>query len=130
MPTLLELAGHPVPEQAQGASLVRHLKGQKEPGPVRQYTFSERVRPDPKGRRKVLPQTRGDFMIRGRGLKYIRYANRLEYLYNLRKDPGETVNLIDDPKAQAVREQLAGEMDKWLDHTGWTGHRSPKGKTT
>jgi len=32
----------------------------------------------------------------------------------------------DDPEAQAVREQLAGEMDKWLDRTGWTGHRSPK----
>ena len=130
MPTLLELAGRPVPEQAQGMSLVRHLEGKKDSGQVRQYTFSERVRPNPKGRREVLPQTRGDFMIRGRGLKYIRYANRLEYLYNLRKDPGETVNLIDDPRAQAVRKQLAGEMDKWLDSTGWTGHRSPKGKTT
>ncbi len=130
MPTLLELAGHSVPDQVQGASLARYLKGQEESGQVRQYTFSERVRPNPKGLRKVLPETKGDFMIRGRGLKYIRYANRQEYLYNLLRDPGEKVNLIDDPKAQAIREQLAGEMDRWLERTGWTGYRSPGGKTT
>lgn len=130
MPTLLELAGRPVPEQVQGVSLVPHLRGEKERGKVREYTFSERVRPNPKGRRKVLPGTRGDFMIRGRGWKYIRYSNRLEYLYNLREDPGETVNLIDDPNRRMVREELAAEMDKWLDRTGWAGHRIPKGKTT
>ena len=126
MPTLLELAGHPVGEQVQGASLAQHLRGEKERGAVREYAFCERVRPNPKGRRKVLPDTRGDFMIRGRGWKYIRYGNRLEYLYDLREDPGETVNLIDDPKCGSVRDQLTAEMDKWLDRTGWTGHRTPK----
>jgi arylsulfatase A-like enzyme len=129
MPTLLELAGRPVPEQAQGASLVQHLRGEKEGGKVREYTFSERVRPNPKGRRKVLPETRGDFMIRGRGWKYIRYGNRLEYLYDLREDPGETVNLIDNFESRSIREQLTAEMDKWLDRTGWTGHKDPKGTT-
>jgi len=129
MPTLLELAGRPVPEQAQGASLVQHLRGEKEGGKVREYTFSERVRPNPKGRRKVLPETRGDFMIRGRGWKYIRYGNRLEYLYDLREDPGETVNLIDNFESHSIREQLTAEMDKWLDRTGWTGHKDPKGTT-
>ncbi|MHC4116346.1 MAG: sulfatase family protein [Planctomycetota bacterium] len=124
MPTLLELAGHPAPAQAQGVSLVRHLEGRNETGKIREYTFSERVRPNPKGRRKVLPETRGDFMIRGRGWKYIRYSNRLEYLYNLRKDPGETENLIDNPESQSVRKDLVREMDKWLDQTGWTGHRT------
>jgi arylsulfatase A-like enzyme len=130
MPTLLELAGHRAPEQVQGVSLARHLRGEKEPGKVREYTFSERVRPHPKGRRRVLPGTRGDFMIRGRGWKYIRYSNRAEYLYNLRDDPGETVNLIDDPKCGSVRDQLRTDMDRWLDRTGWTGHKAAKGKTT
>ncbi|KPK44328.1 MAG: hypothetical protein AMJ65_03295, partial [Phycisphaerae bacterium SG8_4] len=123
------LAGHLACEQAQGASLARHLKGEKERGKVREYTFSERVRPNPKGRRKVLPDTRGDFMIRGRGWKYIRYSNRLEYLYNLRDDPAETVNLIDDAECRSVRGQLRTEMDRWLDRTGWTGQRTPKGET-
>ena len=130
MPTLLELASHRIPEQAQGKSLVRHLKGRAEPGQARQYTFSERVRPNPKGQRKVLPGTKGDFMVRGKGWKYIRYSNRQEYLYNLREDPGETVNLIGDPKSQSIRRELEAEMDKWWDRTGWTGHRSTKRKAT
>lgn len=124
MPTLLELAGLTIPDQVQGMSLLRHLKGEKELRRSREYTFSERVRPNPKGRRKVLPQTTGDFMIRGKGWKYIRYSNRLEYLYNLGKDPGETLNLIDDPDSQSVRKELSREMDNWLDRTGWTGHRN------
>jgi arylsulfatase A-like enzyme len=119
MPTLLELAGHAVPQQAQGHSLVPHLRGDRESGKARKYTFSERVRPNPKGRRKVLPGTRGDFMVRGQGWKYIRYGNGQEYLYNLRQDPGEMTNLIDDPKSRSTREELTGEMDKWLKRTGW-----------
>lgn len=128
MPTLLELAGRPIPEQAQGVSLVGHLRGEEESGKIRQYTFSERVRPNPKGRRKVLPETTGDFMIRGKGWKYIRYGNRMEYLYDLRNDPGETVNRIQDPDSQSVRRELAEEMDKWLERTNWTGHRPNKRK--
>ena len=69
-------------------------------------------------------------MIRGRGWKYIRYSNRLEYLYDLREDPGETVNLIDDSKCRTIRYELTAEMGKWLYRTGWTGHRTTEGKTT
>jgi arylsulfatase A-like enzyme len=58
-------------------------------------------------------------MIRGRGWKYIRYANGREYLYNLRQDPGEMANLIDEPEHSTARQMLAGEMDKWLNRTGW-----------
>ena len=121
MPTLLELAGHPIPERIQGGSLVPHLTGEKEAGQARQYTFSERVRANPQGHRRVLPGTKGDFMVRGKGWKYIRYNDGQEYLYNLREDPGETINLIDDPKCRSSRKQLMDEMDKWLNSSGWSG---------
>jgi arylsulfatase A-like enzyme len=119
MPTLLEIVGHPVPEQSQGQSLVPFLTGRRDISKARQYTFSERVRPHPKGLRKVLPGTKGAFMVRGKGFKLIRYEDGRQYLYNLREDPGETRNLADDPKYLSSRKKLAAEMDKWLKRTGW-----------
>jgi len=120
-PTLLELAGRPVPSHMQGMSLVPHLTGRADSGTARVYTFSERVRPNPKGMRTVLPGTKGDFMIRGRGWKFIRCADGHEYLYNLREDPGETQNLSGETEYRSRRDELAAEMDKWLARTGWPG---------
>jgi arylsulfatase A-like enzyme len=120
-PTLLELAGHDVPAKVQGQSLVPYLSGRKDAEHARQYAFSERVRPHPQGRREVLPGTKGAFMIRGKGSKLIRYQEGAEYLYDLKQDPGETKNLVDDPKCRSRREELAAEMDKWLKRTGWPG---------
>ena len=67
----------------------------------------------------MLPGTKGEFMVRGKGFKLVRYHDGQEYLYNLKQDPGETRNLIDDPKCRSSREELAAEMDKWLIRTGW-----------
>ncbi|MHC4678493.1 MAG: sulfatase family protein [Planctomycetota bacterium] len=119
MPTLLELAGRPVPRHVQGRSLVSHLTGSEGSAGARTYTFSERVAPNPQGRRKVLPGTKGDFMVRGEGWKYVRYRDGREYLYNLRDDPGEMANLAGDPKCRTRQRGLEAEMDKWLARTGW-----------
>jgi arylsulfatase A-like enzyme len=121
MPTLLELAGHQIPKQAQGQSLVPFLTGQGDMSEARQYTFCERVRGNPNGSRKVRPGTRGAFMIRGRGSKFICYHEGQEYLYNLIKDPGETKNVADEPDYRSRRKELATEIDKWLKRTGWPG---------
>ena len=121
MPTLLELTGQPIPEQIQGQSLVPVLTGRRDISQARQYTFSERVRGNPKGRRKVLPGTKGAFMVRGKGFKLTRYEDGSEYLYDLKADPGETKNLADDPKYRLRGKALAAEMDKWLKRTGWPG---------
>ncbi|UCG59586.1 MAG: sulfatase-like hydrolase/transferase [Phycisphaerales bacterium] len=121
MPTLLELTGHPIGRQVQGQSLVPFLTAARDPSEARRYTYCERVRPHPQGRRKVLPGTKGDFMIRGNGWKFIRYRDGQEYLYNLRQDPTETTNLVDDPKCRSRREELAAEINEWLRRTGWPG---------
>jgi len=121
MPTLLELAGHEVPPQAQGQSLVPFLTGQRKASEARQYTFSERVRPNPQGRRDVLPGTKGEFMVRGKGWKLIRYHDGQEYLYNLVDDPGETRNRVDDPQCRPHYRQLAAAMEAWLKRTGYPG---------
>jgi len=123
MPTLLELAGHPIPKQAQGQNLVPFLTGERDTATARQYTFSERVRPNPRGLRKVMPGTRAAFMIRGKGCKFIRYHEGPQYLYNLDKDPAETNNVANEPKYRSHRKELAAEMDNWLKRTGWPNNR-------
>jgi len=125
MPTLLELAGYPIPKQTQGQSLVGFLRGRRNVSEARQYTFSERVRGNPQGDRKVRPGTKGDFMVRGKGWKFIRYGDGQEYLYDLSRDPGETKNLAGNPSYRSRRNELASEMDKWLERTGWPGWSKP-----
>lgn len=121
MPTLLDLLDQPIPEQAQGQSLVPYLTDRRDKAEARQFSFSERVRRHPKGERKVLPGTKGDFMIRGQGWKYIRYSQGDDYLYHLATDPGETRNLINDSKHASQRKKLSAELDAWLRRTGWPG---------
>jgi arylsulfatase A-like enzyme len=92
MPTLLELTGKSI-------------------------LFSERIRGNPKGRRKVLPGTKGSFMIRGKGYKLARYENGHESLYDLKNDPGETKNRAGDPAYQAILKELSTELDNWFERT-------------
>ncbi len=119
MPTLLELAGQPVPEQAQGQSLVPFLTGRRDPSEARPFSFSERVGRNRQGRRRVEPGTRGSFMIRGGGWKYVRYPQGEACLYHLAEDPGEMVNLFGDPGYGPRLKEMAAELDAWLRRTGW-----------
>jgi arylsulfatase A-like enzyme len=119
MPTLLELTGRPIPRQAQGVSLVPFLTGERNASQARRFAFSERVGRNPEYKRIVRPGTKGDFMIRGQGLKYIRYRGGDAYLYDLVADPGETRNRIEDPAYADRRAKLSAELGAWLKRTGW-----------
>lgn len=119
MPTLLEIAGRPVPSQAQGQSLVPYLTGRADASTARRYCFCERVSGNPQHLRLVLPGTQGSFMVRGQGWKYIRYDSRDEYLYNLREDPAETKNLSADPASQPRKRQMIDALEAWQARTDW-----------
>jgi arylsulfatase A-like enzyme len=121
MPTLLDLLGRPAPEQVQGQSLVPYLTGRRDPGAARPFCFSERVDRHPEGDRRVVRGTKGDFMIRGQGWKYIRYRQGEDYLYHLTDDPGETRNLAGDARYGPWKKKLSSELDAWLRRTGWPG---------
>jgi hypothetical protein len=41
-----------------------------------------------------------------------------EYLFDLRADPGELVNLINDPGSIAVRDDLRDELRGWMIEIG------------
>jgi arylsulfatase A-like enzyme len=103
-PTLLELAGVPIPAHMQGQSLVKLAQG--EPVSWRkdwlyeyyEYPQSQRVRPN-----------RG---IRTERYKLIHYYMPPEEfeLYDLQTDPGETHNLYGDPQYAALTQQLLDRL--------------------
>lgn len=120
MPTILALADNPIPKQAQGQNLVPYLTGQKDQSKARQYTFTERVAAHKKGLRKVEPGTKASFCVRGKGFKYCKYPDQ-EYLYDLRKDPGEQKNVVNDDAYKGRLKKMRTNLKRWLKRTDWTG---------
>ncbi len=54
-------------------------------------------------------------MVRTRDFKYIhRYGHSVNELYNLRNDPTEQVNLVDNPEYNDMKVQLRKRLDDWF----------------
>ncbi len=109
-PTILDLAGIPIPEVMNGLSLLPQIKGNGTP--LRSDFFMEHV-----GIIEVktpIPDSRG---VRSEDWKYIRYINvkpEVEEMYNIRLDPLESNNLINDPNHADIRDQLRKTYDSYL----------------
>jgi len=121
MPTLLELTGQPAPREAQGQSLVPFLTDRADQVRARPYAFCERVTANPQHVRKLGPKTRGSFMVRGQGWKYVRYPDGEEFLYHLADDPGETTNRAKDAACAPRKQEMVEALRAWLKRTGWPG---------
>lgn len=104
-PTVLELAGLPIPEGMQGRSLVPLLRGEKPPW--REEFYYEHL-----FEHALIPKTEG---VRTQRWKYFRYLvdPPFEELYDLQTDPHEAKNLAADPQYAAVLEELRAKMDAW-----------------
>jgi N-acetylglucosamine-6-sulfatase len=113
-PTLLELAGAPAPAAMQGRSLAPLLKGQKT---VWRDSFLIEYYSD-----KVFPRVlkMGYQAARNGRWKYIRYLELegMDELYDLKADPYEMKNLINQPDAAKAREEMKTELDRLLKETG------------
>jgi len=109
-PTILDMAGIPVPDEMDGISLYPHLKGQH--APSRPDFFMEHV-----GIVDVenpIPDSRG---VRSGEWKYIRYVNvepEVEELYHLKVDPLESQNLAHDPNYMEIKDQLRERYDYYM----------------
>ena len=104
-PTILELAGIPVPASVQGRSLRPFLEDQK-PASWRDGFFY-RYNYDP-----TYPYAPGVAGVRTTDAKLIRYPGREDWteVFNLRADPCELANLARDPAAADLRKKLDADF--------------------
>ena len=107
-PTLLELAGLPVPAMVQGRSLLPLLHG--EPVAWRDDVFCEHLFTTPE---VIIPRCG----VRSRDWKYLRYLDEepvYEELYHLESDPDEARNLCSDRACAGDLERLRARCDELL----------------
>lgn len=107
-PTLLDLAGVRIPNHVQGASVLPLLAGK-----TAKWRTSFLIEYDQEGRYPFIPTWKG---VRANGWKYIHYTEQegMDELYNLRDDPYELKNLIDDPAARTRLSQLKASLREHL----------------
>ena len=93
MPTLLEMAGIPVPDTVEGLSIL-------DPGARRDHVYGE-----------LWEDDRATRMIRTEDYKLIYYAlgNRFQ-LFDMKNDPGEMRDLSEDPAHAKALADLAGRL--------------------
>ncbi|MXY69029.1 MAG: sulfatase [Acidobacteriia bacterium] len=93
-PTLAEMAGLEAPSYVDGASLVPFL------------TDATHRRAEP----AITTWGRGNYSVRTRDWRYVRYFDGSEELYNHADDPQEWLNLAGDPAMARQKKELAA----WL----------------
>lgn len=105
-PTILDLAGAPIPASVQGRSLRPLLQDQE--ADWRTSFFYEYFRED------WLPGIPSMVAVRTPEWKYIHYPDieDIDELYDLRRDPHEMRNLVDDPAARDRLEKLRAELQR------------------
>lgn len=106
-PTLLDLAGVSVPSDIQGESLLPLLKGEN-PASWRKSLYYHYY--EFPGEHAV----RRHYGIRTDRYKLIHFYNNIDTweLFDLKKDPAEMKNLIDDPKYKPLIDDLKAQLKK------------------
>jgi arylsulfatase A-like enzyme len=113
-PTLLDYLDLPIPDadELPGRSFVPLLRGEGPSG--QEYVVAGGPASNPEGR-SVHDEYGPVRMVRTQDWKYVhRYPYGPHELYDLRNDPDERTNLVDDPECQSIRQELKGELDAWF----------------
>jgi arylsulfatase A-like enzyme len=101
-PTLLEAAGLEVPYSMQGKSLLPLLTGQVDPGHHKDHVISEYN----DALAKMSDHSHGAMYFDGRYKIIIYEGETFGELFDLESDPGEFVNLWDDPNSSDLKSEL------------------------
>src|SRR5262245_61981467 len=112
-PTLLALGGVSIPATMQGRSLVPLLKGLR---PAWRSSFLIELYSD-----KVFPRIAqmGYQAVRNERWKYIHYVelDGMDELYDLKTDPYEMKNLINEPTSKIALDEMKRELERLLSET-------------
>ncbi len=106
-PTILDLAGVPIPNDMQGKSLVPSLRGMVPEDWREEFFYDHYYMPF------KIPSTEA---VRTPRFKYIRYINSdplFEELYDISKDPNEERNLIGDANYTFVHDMMERKWAHW-----------------
>jgi arylsulfatase A-like enzyme len=116
-PTILELAGVPLPSSIMGKSLLPLLENRQ--ASHRDTVFSECV---------GVGGKRGDGhrMARGDRWKLILSDQNEEFLFDQQADPFELQNRISDPKLLPVLQGLRNDLAHWMKEVGDRPYPSPE----
>ncbi|GAB3616166.1 hypothetical protein GCM10027416_07230 [Okibacterium endophyticum] len=133
LPTVLDLAGIPIPHELPGESLAGILRTTDESSSATRSLYFEKsyhdgydpLRAVRTNRFKyirslepsVSPTVPGDILSSETyrsSSHWERLVHAPEELYDLRADPDEFVNLIDSPAHDIVRAELSGALDEWM----------------
>lgn len=109
-PTILAMAGVPIPKGMQGMNLQPLLRNPKAKGRTDWY-YEHTYNTDPP--RKPIPKSEG---VRTERWKYIRFTEPqppLEQLFDLATDPQEARDLVGDPAHQKTLQQLRARCDHY-----------------
>ena len=123
-PSVLEIChAEPLPE-IHGMSFVPLLQGKQSPWRSSWYYEYNYEKQFP-----YTPNVRG---VRTAEWKYVHYPHgdgtpdrHKAELYNLKNDPGETTNLVDDPKYAAKLAELKTELHRLMETTGGLPDKMP-----
>jgi arylsulfatase A-like enzyme len=132
LPTILDYLGVPKPLQCDGHSLRPFLEGGTPAGwrseAHWEYDFGS-IADDAAERLLGLKLEQCCLaVIRDEAYKYVHFAGLPPLLFDVRKDPGELMNLAPDPAYAPVRLDYAGRMLSWRmtynrrELTGWSLH--------
>ena len=117
VPTILERIGADVPTHLDGRSLIPFLSGEVPAG------WREEAHWEFDFREVVTAATETEFglpldalnlaAVRGARFKYVHFGGLPPLLFDLESDPGELVNLADDPAYRDVRLEMAEKLLAW-----------------
>ncbi len=119
LPTVLEIANIPVPDKYEGISILHSLV--ITPGKTRDTVYSE-VKQGGKRRKGLgrLPGIEGGRhwqMVRTEEYKYVWFSDGSEILYDLKSDPKETQNLVQNPSYARVLKDMRSLHKEWMEKT-------------
>lgn len=112
MPTLLALAGVPVPSAVQGTDFSSFVQGQG--GTEYESVFMQEIQPT--GSSGVVPWR----AVRTKRYTYARKWGEPWLLYDDQVDPYQMNNLINKPEVQQIQAHMQLQLQYWLQRTGDT----------
>jgi len=112
-PTLLDLAGVPIPPHVQGRSMKPLLEGKSPADWRKSWLYEYWVDLTP-----TIPRMVG---VRTQTAKLVRYpdADCIDEMYDLAKDRHEMHNLANEPACAEMKRTLQAELDRLMKETGY-----------